>query len=105
MALLRVRPSGIEFDVEPDESIFSAAERNGYRWPTICGGIGSCTTCFAVVVEGAENSSDISRFECEGLSRIDLPPAVEGEVRLACQLTISGDVTVVRSGVRPLKKT
>lgn len=102
--MLHVRPSGIEFEVEPDESIFTAAERHGYRWPTICGGVGSCTTCYAVIVEGAENSSEISRFEREGLGRIDLPPTADGEVRLACQLTISGDVTVVRSGVRPLKK-
>jgi ferredoxin len=105
MARLRVRPSGIEFDVGLDESVFSAAERHGYRWPTVCGGVGSCTTCFAVVVEGAENSSGVSRFEREGLSRIDLPPDIAGEVRLACQLTISGDVTVVRSGVRPRRTT
>jgi ferredoxin, 2Fe-2S len=104
VARLRVRPSDIEFEVQPGESVFEAAERNGYRWPTVCGGVGSCTTCYAVVVEGAGNASDISPFEREGLARIELPPQVDGaRVRLACQLTVSGDVTVVRSGVRPRK--
>jgi adenylate cyclase len=101
MATVHVRPSGIEFAVEADESIFEAAERAGYRWPTVCGGVGSCTTCFAIVTDGVENSSEISPFEREGLGRIDVPASEPGQLRLACQLRISGDVTVLRSGVRP----
>ena len=104
VARVTVRPAGVEFDVLDGESLFDAAAREGYRWPTVCGGIGSCTTCYAVVVEGQAHLAAPTRFELEGLSRLDVPPGTpEGEVRLACQVTVDGDVTVVRSGVRARK--
>ena len=100
-----MRPSGIEFEVRDDETVFEAAARHGIRWPTVCGGLGSCTTCYVLIADGHDNVSEVSRFEQEGLSRIDLPVGEMSEVRLACQLRISGDVSVVRSGVRPRRKS
>ncbi len=80
--------------------------RGGYSpeaWCTGC--VTRPPTCYAVLIEGRERSSEIFRFEREGLTRIELAPATEGDVRLACQLTISGDMTELRSGVRPLKRS
>ena len=47
-----VRPSDVEIEVRDGEDLFSAAQRLGYRWPTVCGGKGTCRTCFVQVEEG-----------------------------------------------------
>lgn len=57
-----VRPLGAELEVLDGEDLFSAAQRLGYRWPTVCGGKGTCRTCFVVVDEGTENCSPWTRW-------------------------------------------
>ena len=44
MAVIRVEPSGIEINANPDETIMEAAIRAGYKWPTVCGGDGQVTS-------------------------------------------------------------
>ncbi len=103
-ARLTVQPSGVEFDVEDGETVFEAARRCGVRWPTVCGGVGSCRTCFMVVVCGSRYCSAIDDWEAEGLADLAAPAAAgsaaAGPVRLACQTRISGPVTVRKPGVR-----
>jgi 2Fe-2S ferredoxin len=93
-----VRPAGLEMEVLDGEDLFSAAHRLGYRWPTVCGGHGTCRTCFVQVDEGADNCSPVGPLEREGIEALRRP--VDGRTRLACQLRVVGPVTVTRRGVR-----
>lgn len=98
-ARVAVEPSGVEFDVETGETVFEAARRSGVRWPTVCGGVGSCRTCYMVVVCGSQFCSPIDAWEAEGLGDLAVR-AVAGPVRLACQTRVSGPITVRKPGVK-----
>jgi 2Fe-2S ferredoxin len=101
---VEVAPAGHRFDVASDETVFAAAARAGLRWPTVCGGNGSCGTCASTVTGGAENCSPIGPLERETLATVLRQPT-DGGRRLVCQLRISGPVTVLRRGVRPAAST
>ncbi len=78
-----------------------AAENAGYRWPTLCGGVGMCTICWVRVESGADHVSPMQRLERDALEtlRWDEGSRPEGNVRLGCQLTVSGPVEVFKRGV------
>lgn len=101
MPQVEVIPLGAVFEIQPGETIIEAAWRNGYFWPTICDGQGTCKTCVLMVVEGEQNLSAIEAWEREGLDEIvaTLPNGGEGW-RLACQVKADGDVRVRKVGVR-----
>jgi 2Fe-2S ferredoxin len=96
-----VEPSGLTFHAEPHETLMEAARRNGLTWPTVCGGEGSCRTCFVVVTMGSDRLSQIAALEQRGIDDITRSRAYEGPVRLACQAHALGDIVVKRRGVRP----
>jgi ferredoxin, 2Fe-2S len=99
---VRVLPADVTFTVEAGESVMDAAQRSGYRWPTVCGGNGTCRTCFVLVENGTEYCSAVTDFEAEGIAA--LAKTVRGEIRLACRLEISGgEITVHKRGVKPAK--
>lgn len=83
----------------------AAAIRNGFTWPTICGGVGSCKTCVFLILEGEENLTAIEPYEQQGLQSIagTLPNGGEGW-RLGCQAQLkaemTGDVKLRKGGVR-----
>ncbi|WP_329281570.1 2Fe-2S iron-sulfur cluster-binding protein [Streptomyces sp. NBC_01451] len=93
-----VGPLGVELEVRDGEDLFTAAQRLGYRWPTVCGGQGTCRTCFVQVEEGAENCSPVGPLEREGIEALRRP--LDGLTRLACRLRVEGPVTVTKRGVR-----
>lgn len=93
-----VRPSGATFDVEPGETIMAAALRNGFRWPTVCGGQGTCRTCVFKVVEGEDAFCEPNDIEKEAMALLRRGPG--SMVRLACQARTDSDVTVNKPGVR-----
>jgi ferredoxin, 2Fe-2S len=93
-----VEPAGIVIELEPGENLLRAAQRRGYRWPTVCDGNASCGVCVAQVVSGFENCSEIGTLERERIIALNKP--VDGKARLACQLQINGPITVHRRGVR-----
>lgn len=96
-----VEPAGISFETDPGETVFAAAARHGYKWPTVCGGVGSCRTCLMTVLEGEEDCSPIEAWEAEGLDEIGAAAKRSGgPVRLACQTRIRGPVRVRKPGVR-----
>ncbi|WP_019873703.1 2Fe-2S iron-sulfur cluster-binding protein [Sporichthya polymorpha] len=97
---VRVRPAEVRIDPEPGETVFAAAVRLGYRWPTICGGNGTCRTCVMTVESGRENCGPIGDLEAEGLDA--LKESKDGGHRLACQTTVTGDVVVTKRGVKRL---
>ncbi len=99
MPVLTILPAGVTIAVESGETVLAAARRAGLRWPTVCGGDAECGTCWALVEEGAEHCSAMAEDE---RARLSLGvKAREPRARLACQLRVSGPVTVSRRTVRP----
>jgi 2Fe-2S ferredoxin len=98
---VHVEPAGIDIEVGDGESVMHAAERQGYRWPTVCHGQAICTTCFVEVVAGAEHLDPPHAVERAALAQSPLTHLVGGDVRLACQARVTGPVTVRKRGVRP----
>ena len=82
--------------------MMAAARRQGYRWPSICGGQASCTTCFVQIVEGRDSVAPPEKLEYVALEFLRHKHSADPErVRLACQLRVTGDgVVVLRPGVR-----
>ena len=96
-----VDPSRVSFDIQADETILEAALRNGYTWPTICGGQGTCKTCVFLTIEGEAHLSPIGSWEATGLRSIEHSLSNNGQGwRLACQAKVSADVRVRKIGVR-----
>jgi len=98
---IRIEPSGIELRAADGETVMQAAVRHGFHWPTVCGGNGTCRTCYLVVVDGAGRFDAPSPGEAEAIGLINRsfgPPPEP--IRLACQAAICGDVVVSKYGVR-----
>jgi 2Fe-2S ferredoxin len=96
-SVVHVEPSGFDIVVQADESLLAAALRQGYRWPTLCHGVGECTICFVKLLAGAEHVAPARLPEQERL----LECGRDGpDVRLACQLGIHGPITVLKQGLR-----
>ena len=74
----------------------AAAERQGYRWPTVCHGQAICTACCIVLEDNVEAFEPASPVELNGLELLRGRSFYEGKiVRLACQARVvaldSGD--------------
>jgi ferredoxin len=98
--LVTVQASNLSFDALPGETVYAAAERNGYAWPTICGGKADCTRCFMEVLEGGENLGPMGRAELAALQERRWRGEERPWERLACCATVHGAVTVRRRSVR-----
>ena len=85
-------PDNKVFQVESGESILQTAARNGIPHVNACGGEGKCTTCRLLILDGIENCSP----ETEKEISLKAKAHTTDEFRLACQTTITGDVTVRR---------
>jgi 2Fe-2S ferredoxin len=97
---VRVEPSGIEVVVPAGETLMAAAERAGYRWPTVCHGQAICTACSIVLEkdDGAFESPAVP--ELQALALFAGRSFYEGKVvRLACQARPRRDTAVVKRGV------
>jgi ferredoxin len=93
-----VLPLGVVVDVMETEPLMAAALRQGLWWPTICGGDAECGSCWVIVEEGAAQCGRMGERE---RARLALGmKANEPRARLACQLRVSGPVTVNRRSVR-----
>ena len=100
MATVRINPGGTEIEVHPGESLLEAAERQGYSWPTICGGVGMCTMCWVRVESGDENLSEMRPFERDALEmNRGSGSSVQPGTRLGCQVHAHGDAVVFKRGV------
>ena len=98
---ITMKPADAVIGVGPGESVLTAAFREGYRWPSVCGGEAMCGTCFVKVEEGAEHISPIGDAEAFRLKFIGR--ANDPTIRLACQMHLSGDVVAFKRGVRKLE--
>ena len=100
---VRVLPADVVLEVMPGETVFLAAARLGYSWPTTCGGIAECGSCISTITDGVENCTAPAAAESETIARVrpgrhQHDPAF----RLACQLQVTGPITLTKRGVRPL---
>ena len=97
-----VEPAGISFVARQGESVMSAAERAGFRWPTICHGSAICTRCWIRVAPDQQpHLSPMRDREREALTLVRWRTgAADPSERLACQARPVADVTVHKEGVR-----
>ncbi len=105
MAHVQVDSSNIELEVNEGETLFAAAWRAGYYWPTSCNGGGTCLICWTRVEEGAERLSPPGEWEAKQIEYLrtivnhqDMP------IRLACQTRVLGDVVVRKTGVKKVNE-
>lgn len=102
MARVFVEPAGIVFDVEPRENVLAAAMRQDVRWPTVCFGQARCTACALTVLDGFGHLGPVGPVE-QGVLRQICGRRKEWnsrDTRLACQLTLTGDVRVHKKGAK-----
>jgi 2Fe-2S ferredoxin len=79
----------------------AAAERSGYRWPTVCHGQAICTACCIVLEDNVEAFEPPDEVELNGLELLDGRSFYEGKVvRLACQSRVVAPTVVTKRGVR-----
>lgn len=103
---IRIEPSGLELLAFEGETVMEAALRHGLAWPTVCGGNGTCRTCYLVVVRGGEHFLPAGPGEAQAITEINGSFGQRGgSVRLACQAHVAGDVVVSKLGVRPKTDT
>ena len=85
-------PDRVEVEVQEGETLMKAAKAAGIPQVSVCGGIGRCSTCRVIVIDGLQNCSPPSKDEQDIINMLNLPP----NVRLTCQTTITGPVKVRR---------
>lgn len=102
--IVRVEPAGVEIEVRPGETLFDAAWREGYAWPTICLGQALCTHCHVRLRDASSAVlSPVGKDERLAIQRISrrLYKGDMAGVRLACQMEISaGDLVVEQTTFR-----
>jgi ferredoxin len=95
-----------EIEVSPGTNLRDALRKEGINVYTglarylNCLGHGSCGTCRVLVKKGMENLSAKGKMERFTLGRMLATIGHEDEMRLACQVAVSGDCTVE---VRPAR--
>lgn len=91
-ARIRIRyPGGRVVAIDPGTSVLEASRRAGIPHVSVCGGKGRCSTCRVRVIEGLEGQPEAEGREKATLKSI----SAAREVRLACQLRPTRDLTVV----------
>lgn len=97
-----MEPSGAVLQVRHGEALMKAAQRLGYRWPTLCNGEGSCTICAIEVLDNPGGLTPLGAAESAALRFCHVSGRGDGPVRLACQARVTGDVVVRKKGVKQL---
>jgi ferredoxin len=101
--IVHVIPADVDIPVRGDESLFDAATRAGYEWPTICFGQALCTHCHVRIQSGGDGVSAILPHEALAIRRIAQRYGADEDtesIRLACQLYVTGDVVVEQRELR-----
>jgi ferredoxin, 2Fe-2S len=94
-----VQPGNICFAAESGETLMAAAQRNGIRWPTVCGGFAQCGVCHVEVLTPHSHYPDAA--EAATLRLVSTRPRKGGRLMLACRLRVESDLEVYRIGIRP----
>lgn len=94
---MRIDPVGVDLRCADGERLMHAALRAGLRWPSICGGAAECGVCYVRVLASAHNLPPIDGKENAAL-KLSARADSNDVVRLACQLRVTGPMTVFRAG-------
>lgn len=89
--VIRYAPGDRDLPIVPGGSVLEIIRSAGIRHASVCGGRGRCSTCRVRIGSGRDALPPPSEQEQRVLARIGLE---SGDVRLACQLRPSKDVTV-----------
>ena len=92
MPRLHCLPDGIDYDIEPGETVLEAGLRQGIAHAHACGGRAKCSTCRIWILDGVDDCAERNAAE----RALSDPLGFRPEVRLACQTRVSGDVTFRR---------
>ena len=79
-------------EIDAETTILQSALRNGIPLAHACGGHARCSTCRVLVLQGLENLCPRNKREQSLAEERNF----NAKVRLACQTTVNGDVTVRR---------
>lgn len=79
-------------EVDGATPILQASLNNGIAHTHVCGGNARCSTCRVLIIDGLEHCCQRNEKEQKMADRRHFSP----NVRLACQTTLSGDVTLRR---------
>lgn len=82
--------SGTTVRVPRGLSLLAISRINNIPHASVCGGRARCSTCRVRVLAGQENLAPPSERELQVLKRVGAPP----NVRLACQVYPTGDMTI-----------
>jgi len=102
-ASVRIQPLGVTIEVEAGETLFDAAFREGFEWPSTCFGQLECTLCATRIQQGYEHFKPMSEAEEHALKYRYAGDDDQRDLRLACCLEINGDggeIVVFKKGVR-----
>lgn len=101
--VVHVEPAGLDINVLEGETLFDAAYREGYNWPTVCAGQGTCTHCHVRILTGGGSVNTIANeTEKRSIKRTAqrLYDRCEDGIRMACQVEPTGDITVEQRDFR-----
>jgi signal transduction histidine kinase/ferredoxin len=92
MPKITVLPDRITLDAKVDQTILDASLAGGIPHTNLCGGKSRCSTCRVLVLEGLERCLPRNTREQKIADQLHYHPAL----RLACQTTAEGDITLRR---------
>ncbi len=78
--------------VDPSETILSASLKEHINHTHVCGGNAMCSSCRVIIEKGLENCVPRNEKEIIVAKKLGFSP----ELRLACQTTLLGDVTLTK---------
>ena len=90
MPRITFEPHSKTIECSAEETVFVAARRAGIMLPTACVGRGSCGLCRVKVLAGEDSLPPVTKAEKFHLGNTYFIT----KLRLSCQLTVSGDVTL-----------
>lgn len=92
MPAITYLPDNKSVEAEAGETILQTSLRVGIPHTHVCGGNARCSTCRVIILDGLENCSQRNSREQGLANRLHFTP----QIRLACQTSITGDVTLRR---------
>ncbi|MFV1970563.1 MAG: adenylate/guanylate cyclase domain-containing protein [Acidimicrobiia bacterium] len=92
MSKIQVWPDEVEVPFDPEANLLTTLLDVSIPIDHLCGGRARCSTCRVFVVQGLSNLAERTAEEFAMATKLDLPD----EVRLACQTTLTGSVSVRR---------
>jgi ferredoxin len=95
-----LEPAQYTFGAAEGEALMHAGQRAGLKWPTVCGGNAQCGVCYVELLDSEGIAAPPLLNEEQMLARLTAKPVRSGQIRLACQLRVHGNMRVYRPTIR-----